>query len=152
MFRFSIDEFVARTQREKSIALLEEISKTFIVEHCPEIEKFFDDHVKSYEFLEELPKLVNQKEITIAMSFIPYDAITWRANADLTDTYRKLNKSVKETTPFIEFSFPENYKCKHGVPYKDVFIFFVTKFNEFENAQDYALLYLNKLNNLKAFL
>lgn len=152
MFRFSIDEFINKTQQEKVTAFLTELSKSFIVEHCPEIEKFFDDYVTSYEFLEEIPKLSNPNEKNVSIVCVPYDTALWRANADLREVCEKINKSQQETIPFIEFSFPENYKCKHGEPYKHVFIFFVTKFNSFEDSKNYTIYYLNKLNKLRAFL
>lgn len=152
MFRFSDDEFLAKKQQEKATSLLEEILKYSAVEHCPEIEKFFDSYVKSYEFLEELPNIFRQQNSIISMSCVPYDCEVWRAKMDLQVAYDKTNKSCKDTIPFIEFSFPKDYECKHGESYMHVFIFFSTDSKQFEESRDRVLHYLNKLNKLKVFL
>lgn len=152
MFRYSIDEFIASKQKEKSLGLLEELMKHSVLEHCPQIEKFFDENVRSYEFLEELPDICNKNDHPIVMPCIPRDGSEYHAKMELKVGYDKLLKSWRDPIPFIEFSFPENYKCKHGDEYKHVYIFFFTQFKGFDGARDGTLYYLNKLNNLKAFL
>ena len=152
MFKFSNDEFIASKQREQSLTLLEELMKSSILEHSPEIENFFDTHVRTYEILEELPNLGRQQKQPIIMVCIPWNASEWHAKMDLEEAYEKLKKSWKDTIPFIEFSFPSDYNCKHGQDYKHVYIFFFSKFNTLEGSRDCFLYYLNKLNNLKAFL
>jgi len=156
MFRFSDDEFIANKQKEGATALLESFLKFFSVEHCPEIEKFFDDNVKTYEFLEELPRISEKHDDIIIMPCIPHNHDLAGARMDLGEAYKKISKSKflwKDiTVPFIEFSFPSDYKCKHGDSWVHVYIFFLTNFPKFEDARDNALYYLNKLNKLKVFL
>jgi hypothetical protein len=152
MFKFSKDEFIASKCQEKAVTLLESLLKHSVVEHCPEIEKFFDDNVKTYEFLEELPRLSIQHDHPIIMPCIPYNDSDYHAKMELKVGYDKLLKSWKDPIPFVEFSFPEDYQCKHGNEYKHVYIFFFTKFTKFDGARDCTLYYLNKLNNLKVFL
>jgi len=156
MFRFSDDEFFANKQKEESTALLESLLKYFTIEHCPEIEKFFDDNIKTYEFLEELPKLSKVNNDFIIMPCIPHNHDNEFARMDLGEAYKKISESKflwKEiTVPFIKFSFPVDYNCKHGSNWMHVYIFFLTKFSKFEDARDSTLHYLNKLNRLKVFL
>jgi hypothetical protein len=132
--------------------LLEEIMKHSVVEHCPEIEEFFDKNIRSYELLEELPGLAKSHEQSIVMPCIPYNDMEFRAKKELKVAYDKLNKSWKDPIPFIEFSFPKDYKCKHGEDYRHVYIFFFTNYTKLDGAQECTLYYLNKLNSLKAFL
>lgn len=155
MFRFSNDEFIANKQKETAIVLLENLLKYFTIEHCPEIEKFFDDHVKTYEFLEELPRISEKHDDIIMMPCITHIHNEVNARIDIGDSCKKLYPSRlwKEINiPFIEFSYPQDYKCKHGDSYKHVYIFFLTKYPKFEDARDSVLYYLNKLNKLKVFL
>ena len=156
MFRFSKDDFVANQQKEEATTLLESLLKYFTIEHCPEIEKFFDNHVKTYEFLEELPRISEKHDDVIIMPCIPHNHMDHLARMDLGEAYKKISKSQflwKEiTVPFIEFSFPTDYKCKHGDSWMHVYILFLTKFSKFEDARDNTLYYLNKLNKLKVFL
>lgn len=153
MFRFSDDEFLANKQKEEATFLLESLSKYFIIKHSPEIEKFFDDNVKSYEFLEELPKLSRINNDIIVVPCMPHNYNDEWARMNLGECYQELSYSWKDVVvPFIEFSLPENYKCKHGDAYKHAYFFFLTKFVKFEDTQDCVLHYLNKLNKLKAFL
>lgn len=152
MFRFSKDEFIASRANEKAITLLENLLKHSVVEHCPEIEKFFDDNVKTYEYLEELPGISKKQGHPIVMPCIPYNSSDYHAKMELKVGYDALTKSWKDPIPFIEFSFPEDYKCKHGDEYKHVYIFFFTQFTKFDGARDCTLYYLNKLQNLKVFL
>ncbi len=152
MFRYSVDEFIASKQQEKALILLEDLMKHAVLEHSPEIEKFFDEHVRSYDFLEELPSLSEKLGHPIVMVAIPWDSYSHRAQMDFKRAYDKLDKSWKDTVPFIEFSFPRDYNCKHGAEFMNVYIFFFNKFKQFEGSRDCTLYYLNKLNNLKAFL
>lgn len=153
MFRFSEDEFTANKQKEEATALLESLLKYFVIEHSPKIEKFFDENVKTYEFLEELPKFYKTNNYPIVIPCIPHNLEDQYSRMDLSEGYQAFSKSWREiTVPFIEFSFPPDYKCKHGISYMHVYIFFFTKFTKFEEAQDCVLHYLNKFNNLKVFL
>lgn len=156
MFRFSEDKFAANKQKEIAISLLENLLKYFTIEHSSEIEKFFDDNVKTYEFLEELPRISEKHDDIIIMPCIPHNHDAASARMDLGEAYKKISKSKflwKDiTVPFIEFSFPTDYKCKHGDNWMHVYILFLTKFEKFEDTQDCVLHYLHKLNNLKAFL
>jgi len=155
MFRFSDDEFFVNKQKEIATSLLENLLKYFTIEHSPKIEKFFDDNVKTYEFLEELPNLSKKQNDPIIMPCITHVHNEVNARVDIGDACKKLfpSRLWKEITiPFIEFSFPPDYDCKHGDSYKHIYIFFLTKFENFEETQDCVLHYLNKLNNLKAFL
>jgi len=79
MFRFSKDDFIASKCQEKATALLEDLLKHSVVEHCPEIEKFFDENVKTYEFLEELPGLSIKHDHPIVMPCIPYNSSDYHA-------------------------------------------------------------------------
>jgi hypothetical protein len=152
MFRFSSDEFIASKAQEKALVLLEDLMKHSVLEHCPEIEEFFDKNIRSYELLEELPKISIKHDNAIVMPCVPPTSSDYHAKMELKVGYDKLHKSWKETVPFIEFSFPLDYNCKHGQEYKHVYIFFFTQFKTFEGARDCTLYYLNKLNNLKVFL
>lgn len=153
MFRFSDDEFKANKQKEEATALLESLLKYFSIEHCPKIEKFFEDNVKTYEFLEELPRLIKKHNDIILMPCTPHNYNHEWARMNLSESYTALSYSWKgPVVPFIEFSFPEDYKCKHGVDWKHVYILFLTKYPKFEDARDSVLYYLNKLNKLKVFL
>lgn len=156
MFRFSNDEFIANKQKEDATALLESLLKYFSIEHCPKIEKFFDDYVKTYEFLEELPRISEKHDDIIIMPCIPHNHDAASARMDLGEAYKKIYKSEllwkDVTVPFIEFSFPTDYNCKHGDSWMHVYIFFLTNSLKFEDARDSVLYYLNKLNKLKAFL
>lgn len=156
MFRFSDDESIANKQKKDSANLLESLFRYFTIERCPKIEKFFDDNVKTYEFLEELPKLAKIDNNTIIMPCIPCDSSDEFARMDISAGFNKIFKSQtlwKEVDiPFIEFSFPKYYNCKHGDKYMHVYIFFFTQFTEFEKSRDCTLHYLKKLNKLKAFL
>lgn len=161
MFRFSDDEFKANKQKEEATALLESLLKYFSIEHCPKIEKFFEDNVKTYEFLEELPQLSKINDDITIIRLLPYDYSHESARVDLSEDFKKVQPTLcggrpklwKEVTiPFIDFSFPSNYNCKYGESYKHVYILFLTNFTNFEQAQECMLYYLNKLNKLKAFL
>lgn len=156
MFRFSKDNFVSNKQKEEATVLLESLLKYFTIEHCPEIEKFFDDNVKTYEFLEELPRISEKHSDVIIMPCIPHNYDAAGARMDLGEAYKKVYKSKylwKEVTvPFIDFSFPTEYKCKYGDSQMHVYIFFLTKFSRFKDARDNVLYHLNKLNKLKVFL
>lgn len=153
MFRFSKDEFIANKQKEEATSLLESLLKYFTIEHCPEIEKLFDDHVKTYEFLEELPRISEKHNDIIMMPCIPYDYNHEWARMNLSEPYKKLSYPWKgPIVPFIEFSFPLDYDCKHGESWKHVYILCLTKYPKFEDARDSVLYYLNKLNKLKVFL
>ena len=161
MFRFSDDEFIANKQKEEATALLESLLKYVSIEHSPKIEKFFEDNVKTYEFLEELPSISTTNNDTTIMRLLPYDYSHESARVDLGEDFKKIQpkpcdggpKLWKEITiPFIDFSFPSTYNCKYGEGYKHVYIFFLTNFTEFEQAQECMLYYLNKLNKLKVFL
>src|SRR5574339_261092 len=143
MFRFSKDEFIASKHQEKALALLEDLMKHAVLEHCPELEEFCDQNVRSYEFLEELPGLARKHNQPIIMVCIPWNASDYRAKMDLKEAYDKLEKSWKDPIPFVEFSFPSDYNCKHGLDYKHVYIFFFTKFNKLDGAKEASLYYLN---------
>ena len=152
MFRFSKDEFIAGKQREKADDLFVKLINKCSFEHSPAIEKFFDSHVRSYEFLEELPKLSIRHDDPIVMPAITTDAGEYHGMMDLKKAFDKLNKPWRDTIPYIEFSFPEDYKCPHGDSFMHVFLFFFTQYHEFDGAESCTLHYLNKLNKLKVFL
>lgn len=152
MFRYSIDSFIASKQKEKALTLLEELMKYSTLKHCPEIEAEFDKNVRTYALLEELPPLSIQFDHPIVMPVIPWDHGGHSAKMDLKKAYDKLIKSWRDPIPFIEFSFPNDYKCPHGESYKHVYIFFMTEYKNYDEAKDSVLFYLQKLNKLKVFL
>lgn len=152
MFRYSIDEFIASKQQEKAVILLNEISKHSVLEHNFEIESLFDQHMRSYELLEELPKLALQFGERIVMPIITRDSSEYHAKMDLKRSYDKLGKSWQDTIPYIEFSFPEDYKCAYGDAFMNVYLFFFTVHRDGKVAGDSVIHYLKKLSNLKAFL
>jgi hypothetical protein len=152
MFRYSKDDFLSGKQQEAGTELLEALTKKYYLVHSPAIESLFDKYVHSYEFIEELPKLSILSDNPIIMPMVPRNHKIWAAEQDLEIAYRKLNKSKSDMIPFIEFSFPEDYDCKHGESYRHVYSFFFTHSMEFEVAQECVVYHLTKLNNLKVFL
>jgi hypothetical protein len=151
MFKYSIDELIASKQKEAASSLLKELNGYYVLEHSLEIEKFFDENVPSYEFLEELPAICNINEHPIVMPCVPRDGSS-AFKSEMKIGYDKLLKTRFDPIPYIEFSFPEDYKCKFGLAYKHVYIFFFTQFKEYKEGCDSILFYLNKLNKLKVFL
>jgi hypothetical protein len=151
MFRFN-DEFIANKQKEKTAELLEGLLKNFNIEHSSEIEKFFDANIKDYDFVEGIPALARTQDQLVRMLFIESNSNANSAKIELRAVYDNLTKSLKDPIPFIEFSFPSRYKCKHGENYKHVYVFFITNFKTFDESQDSVLYYLNRMNNLKVFL
>lgn len=151
MFRYK-DDFLANKQQESGTELLESLMKKSYLVHSPEIEALFDEHVRSYEFIEELPKLSMLSDNRIVVPVIPRNSKLWMAERDLDMGYGKLNRQKSDMIPFIEFSFPEDYDCKHGEHYKHVYLFFFTRFSQFEEARDCVMYHFTKLNNLKVFL
>jgi hypothetical protein len=152
MFRYSHDEFIASKQREQGYDLFEKLIKQATFEHSPEIEKIFDEQIRSYALIEKLFKMSRQFDHPIVMPIITRDSAEYSAMMDLKRGFNSLNKSWFDVIPYIEFSFPEDYNCPYGESFKHVFIFFFTQFKEFDGARDCVLYYLQKLLNLKAFL
>lgn len=152
MFRFSKDEYIASKQREQGNDLFEKLIKKATFEHSPEIEKIFDKEVRSYALIEELFKLSVKFDHPIVMPIITRDDSEYHAMMDIKKGFDSLHKSWFDVVPYIEFSFPDDYKCPHGDSFKHVFIFFFTQFKEFEGARDCVLHYLQRLTNLKVFL
>lgn len=152
MFRYSNDEFIAGKQLEEATTLLIEMSKISSLEYCPEIEDEIPKKI-SYPYFTEFVKMVKNCGDRIALPFIPRTRKNYdHATKDLYLALDACNKSKKDIIPYIELSFPSDYKCPHGDEYKHTFVFFVTNYVTFEESRDISVHYLKKFNNLKVFV
>jgi hypothetical protein len=153
MFRYSIDSYIAFEQEEAAKKLIEGLAKKCTMQISPELEKAFDDcKVNSYSYLEAVQQMAmkcGEEMVIVAIRRDNHaaDSAQW----DLKKGFDKLAKSWKDTVPYIEHSFNEDYQCPYGPMMMHAFFFFFTKYHDYEGSRDCMLYYLNKFYNLRAF-
>jgi hypothetical protein len=109
MFKYSLDEFIAGKQREQADELFDELTNHSDLRYSESIEKLFDK--VTYDYLEDFVRLVERdRRERIIIAAVPRTSIAYAAERDLKRGYDKLEKPWTDPIPYIEHSFPEEYK------------------------------------------
>ena len=157
MFRYSIDEYIASEQKNSGERLLAEVCKKSSIQISPELDAAITRYkMSSFGFLQEVHSVAEKcGEPLVFVASERDNGYPDRVLSDFKKGFDKLDKSWKDTIPYIEYSFPNRvtlssaYGDRH---LQHVFIFFFTKYHGFDGSRDCMLYYLNKFNNLKAFV
>lgn len=153
MFRYSLDTYIANEQEKGADQLIKDLSLKCVIEMSPELDDAFSDFkVNSYSYLEGVQQVAEQCNEQLVIVAVRRDnnsasQVQW----DLKKGFDKLGKSWKDTVPYVEYSFDEEYDCPYGEMMKHAFFFFFTKYHDYEGSRDCMLYYLNKFYNLRAF-
>jgi hypothetical protein len=157
MFKYSIDEYIASEQKNSAEKLLDGIRKKCRIQVSPELDEALTSYkMNSFGFLQEVHAVAEKCGEPIVFVAAERDNY-WpdRILADFKTGFDKLDKPWADPLPYIEYSFSNRVKLSSsfGDRYlQHVFIFFFTKYHGFDGARDCMLYYLNKFNNLKAFV
>lgn len=156
MFKYSIDEYIASEQKNSGERLLEGICEKCSIQMSPELDAIITSYKMSgFGFLQEVCMIAEKCGEPLVFVASERDNYGSRVLSDFKRGFDKLDKPWKDTLPYIEYSFPNVVKMPSafGERYlQHVYLFFFTKYHGFDGARDCMLYYLNKINNLKAFV
>jgi hypothetical protein len=160
MFRYSQDEYIASEQIQSAYKMLAGIQEKCKIKESPEIDKLFTGlNIDSYIVLKDINKMSKECKDEIVFAGISRDnynasSALWELKKGY-DFFKEQNKTWGDTIPYIEVSFTDSFKTLDGATdwrLQHIFLFFFTKYHDYEGARDCVLYYLKKFQNLKAFL
>lgn len=133
-------------------ALIDEINTYYSIQHSPDIEVLSNQEIRSYEFLNDFVAFTKQIKDRIVVPCIPYETGIGLAVRDIELGLSFLKKSSDDIIPYAELLLPDEYDCMHGSDYKHIFLFFITKYNDFNQSCEHVNYLLNKFKKYKTFL
>lgn len=158
MFKFKdfrSEKLATWEKHEIADALIVELKKDFHLKESTLIDNLFTlGEINSYQALVDMAKIFKAENQRLGLVIVPYDNGGLYTSEDIRGQLELLGMSnATSNVPYIAWSFPEEYREEnpHGERWQDVFMFFVTKYKAFEEAEECVAYYVDKYNQIGVF-
>ena len=145
-------QYNTKKQEKQARSLIKKLREKRQLKYSEKLDQLFQDSKITYAYLEEFALLMRRYQERIIFVAVPRISSVENALLDLQVGYDALSKPLSDVIPYVEYSFPEEYECRHGPDYKDCYFFLFTKYSTFLESENCVGYNMNKINKLKTFL